>query len=40
MYTFPGKKKIHQVICEIHLILESHDPKGLVHFLAFPPNNY
>ena len=28
-----------QIICEIHLILQDHDLKGLAHFGAYPPNN-
>ena len=31
---------IHQVTCEIHLILESHDLKGLVSFWPCPPTNF
>ena len=31
---------IHQILSDIHLVFESHDPKGLGHFWAYPPNNY
>ena len=31
---------IHQIICEIHLILESNDLKGFVHLWPCPPSNY
>ena len=31
---------IHQIICEIHLILDSHDLKRLAHFGAYAPNDH
>ena len=32
---------INQIICEMHLILDSHIwSKGLTHFWPCPPNNY
>ena len=31
---------IHQIIREIHLILEPHDLKGISHIVEYPADNY